>query len=83
MDRYPIVPWGDLEASDMRESKAGYWQRDVRGYGMRERQVALHVIGSYDTSLSLGLIAIRCDLAGGRLDPMTLSIPERWSHNDV
>jgi hypothetical protein len=76
MPRYVKVQWGDVEPSDVRESQAGLWSRDCRAYGVAERQYALHVIGSYDPSLSLGLVAIRCRRTGELITPLTLSIPD-------
>jgi hypothetical protein len=69
MPRYVKVAWGDVEPSDVRESQAGLWSRDCRAYGVTERQYALHVIGSYDASLSLGLVAIRCRRMGELIIP--------------
>ena len=77
LPRYVLVPWGDVEPSDVREAQSGILQRDTRYYGATERQYALHVLGSYDASLSLGLVAIRCQRIGPRVDPLTLSIPDR------
>lgn len=74
--RYTKVPWGDLEPSDVRSGQSGYFQRDSRSYGLCERQVALAVIGSYDPSLYLGMVAIRCNRQGAYLEPLTLSIPD-------
>lgn len=74
--RYTLVPWGDVEPSDVREATAGYWQRDTRNYGVCQRHVALNVIGSYDHSLSLGMVAIRCHRQGAWIEPLTLSIPD-------
>lgn len=41
-----------------------------------ERQIAMHVTGSVHPSLSLGMVAVRCERRGEQLIPLTLSIPE-------
>lgn len=62
--------------NDLHVAMSGSFHRDTLLYGQSGRQVALHVIGQYDRSLSIGLIALRCERRGEQTIPLTLSIPE-------
>lgn len=75
--RVPNVPWSDIEASDLREANDGEPElyRDTHD-GSPERQLGLHVVGQYDSHLSLGLIAVRCERRGTQLIPMSMAIAE-------
>lgn len=76
MTRYPAVPWGTVEPCDLDVAQSGLYSRDVRFSGVRERQYALHVVGSVHRGLSLGLVAIRCARDVSGVVPLTLSIPD-------
>ena len=58
------------------KARSGILVRDVSLPSRKERQFALHVIGSLNPRLSLGLVAIRCQREPGGIVPLTLSIPD-------
>jgi hypothetical protein len=76
-ERYPLVPWSDI-ARDLYEANNGEVElyRDTHSGTQAERQIGVHVVGQYDSSVSLGLVAIRCERHGERLVPLTISIAE-------
>lgn len=71
------VPW-EIPESDLCEANRGELElyRDLSINGRPQRQIAMHVTGSVNPHLSLGLIAVRCERRGDHLIPLTLSIPE-------
>lgn len=75
--RVPLVPWSDIEASDLTEANNGEPEmyRDTHD-GKPERQLGLHIVGQYDPLLSLGLIALRCERHGTTLIPISMAIAE-------
>lgn len=75
---HPLVPWGDIAPSDVREANEGQVElyRDLSIDGRPERHLAMLVVGQYDRSLALGLVAVRCERHGEQLIPLTCSIPE-------
>lgn len=76
--RHPVVPWDVIAPADCREANHGEVElyRDTQIHGRAYRQIGMHVVGSYDPALSLGLICLRCERRGDTLIPLTLSIPE-------
>ena len=74
---YSRVPW-EIPDSDLCEANRGELEmyRDCRINGQAQRQLAMHVTGSVNPSLSLGLVAVRCERIGDSLIPRTLSIPD-------
>lgn len=76
--RVPLVPWSDIEPSDLCEANGGDLEmyRDTRVGPVAERQLAMVVVGQFDRGIALGLIAVRCERHGGRLIPLSLQIPE-------
>lgn len=76
--RYPLVPWSDVEPSDLREANEGDLElvRDLLIEGQAERHIGMLCVGQYDRSMALGLIAIRCERHGAQLVPLTCAIPE-------
>ena len=76
--RVPNVPWSGIERSDLYRANDGELElyRDVQIDGHSERHLAMLVIGQYDHSMALCLVAIRCERHGEHLVPLTCSIPE-------
>lgn len=82
----PLVPWDCLDASDCREANEGQVEmyRDCHSIGNAfvpyphaERQLGLVVLGQFDPSMVLGMVAVRCERKGSDvLIPLSLSIPE-------
>lgn len=76
--RVPLVPWSEIEASDLCEANSGHIEycRDTQRNGAAERHLGMHVLGTYDHSLSLGVIAMRCSRHGAKLIPLSLAIAD-------
>lgn len=76
--RRPLVRWGDIDGSDLKEANHGQIElcRDVQVDGRPERHIGMLVVGQYERSLALGLVALRCERRGESLIPLTCSIPE-------
>ena len=74
----PNVPWSEIEPSDLVEANHAEVElfRDTHLNGRAYRQIGMHVVGSIDPYLSLGLVCLRCERKGDTLIPLTLSIPE-------
>ena len=70
--RFPLVPWGDISVSDLREAGPPELQRDIRTFGTAEKHLCLLVKGQYVPTL--GMIAVRCERHSGWLLPLTLAI---------
>lgn len=77
-ERVPNVQWDVIEPSDLREANNAELElyRDTQVNGHAERQIGMHVLGTYDPSLSLGLVCLRCERHGDTLIPLTMCIPE-------
>lgn len=76
--RVPNVPWSDIEASDLCEANQGELElyRDTQVGPLAERHVGMHVVGQYDSWLSLGILAIRCERKGRTLIPVSMAIAD-------
>jgi len=59
-----------------RRAQSGYYVRDIILDNRPQRHIGLHVVGTYDAGLSLGMVAVRCERKGATVIPLTLSIPE-------
>ncbi len=76
--RVPLVPWSDIEPSDLCEANGGELEmyRDTRIGSVAERQIGMVVVGQFNRGIALGLIAVRCERQGAKLIPLSLQIPE-------
>ena len=65
------IPWS-LPDSDLCEANRGELElyRDCQINGRPQRQIAMHVVGSCNPNLSLGLVAIRCERHGDGTEPL-------------
>lgn len=72
--RYVLVPWGDIEPSDLREGQAVLTRdiRNIRKLGRGERHLCMPVMGEYVPQL--GMMAIRCERHSGWELPLSMAL---------
>jgi hypothetical protein len=66
-----LCPWW-LEHTDLNPADGGEIQRDSLVNGSSERQFGLVVHGTFDATLVLGMIAIRCERKGDQVTPLSM-----------
>lgn len=85
MGRYParfaIVPWDIVRPSDLVEQGPPEYTRDCHRYGIAERHLGLHVLGS--AGISLGILAIRCGRSGDTVTPISMAISDECFEVDT
>jgi hypothetical protein len=76
------VPWDrDLVPTDLEPVGLPDFTRDIQRNGKAERQIGLHVFGTF--GVYLGVLAMRCGRAGSEVTPLTLSIADTPVRIDV
>jgi hypothetical protein len=66
-------PWFVAE-EDVNPAESGLFARDLCVEGQGQRHFGLPVLGQFDASLSLGMLAIRCERKGSTVIPLMLSL---------
>ena len=68
-----LCPWLVAE-EDVNSAESGLFSRDLQVQGQAQRHYGLSVLGSYDHSLTLGMVAIRCERSKGQMIPLMLAL---------
>lgn len=68
-----MVPWF-IEDADVNPAESGLFSRDLSLDGQAQRHFGLPVLGQFDASLSLGMVAIRCERNKGVIVPLALAL---------
>jgi hypothetical protein len=66
-------PWLVAE-DDINPAESGVFARDLSVDGQAQRHYGLPVLGQFDSSLSLGMLALRCERKGSLLMPLSLAL---------
>jgi hypothetical protein len=66
-------PWF-IADEDVNPAESGLFSRDLSLDGQAQRHFGLPVLGQFDPSLSLGMVAIRCERAKGLIVPLALAL---------
>jgi hypothetical protein len=67
------APWL-VEETDVNPAESGLFSRDLQIHNQPQRHYGLAVLGTFDHSLTLGMIAIRCERHKGQMYPLTLAL---------
>ena len=62
-----------IEEEDINPAESGLFSRDLQLHGQAQRHYGLQVLGTFDHSLNLGMVAIRCERHKGQMIPLALA----------
>jgi hypothetical protein len=68
-----LCPWFIAE-EDVNAAESGLFSRDLQLEGQAQRHYGLQVLGTFDHSLALGMVAIRCERKKGQMLPLALAL---------
>lgn len=68
-----LMPWFIAE-EDINPAESGLLSRDLQVGGQAQRHYGLNVLGTFDHSLTVTMLAIRCERVKGQVIPMALSM---------
>jgi hypothetical protein len=67
-----LCPWFIAE-EDVNPAESGLFSRDLQMGVQAQRHYGLQVLGTFDPSLSLGMLAIRCERKKGQMLPLAIA----------